>query len=412
MKAATIGQRGICRTCHGAKRMVCSACKGTKESAYHGTDICELCDDDGMTTCGTCKETGLENPTSFEQVVAWYDQGHRDFTVSDLGRPGRTSYIGRSLQGIRLPWARLAGFQFVNVDFTGADLTGANLEKAILSRCVFAGGTTLQRSNLVGAQLDHAKLSGADLEGADLTGANLEAADLKDARLNGANLTGVNLRNLSLERADLRRVTGLKLDANYIAGARFSPGASDLWSTLRRQYTGPMFAFHFLILVCFLAPYVLRTLYWVTVNRAQVVTAEAASQITAKLETSGAADPAYRQAVEIAVSAIKDFKPCLYPTCEEFPIWKLLLGLDRGWLAALPIALIVYNVCRGILTWRVSLLRAEEERSGYSPAHKSYAWLYWLHIIFQVLLIAAVTSLVWHAWEWSNLVVWLPNRPA
>ncbi len=459
MNDEMIADRQPCQTCKGTKRVVCSSCNGTKASAYHGVDVCELCDGRGTTPCQICKGCGFEPPTSLDQVIAWHAKGHTDFRQAFFGPPEK-EYKNLKLRDIKLHYVSLADYKLSGIDFSGSELSGVVFDRATVEHCTFnnahlnfvhAHGTQfiestfekahlayadlteselsrihlreadlhqaklirakLSNATLVKVDLHHAELTGAQLPHANLTDANLSYADLTNADLEGAELTRANLREATLERADLRDVTGIQLDSTYIANARFKPRAGDLWSTLRRQYTGPMFAFHFFVLACFMTPYVLRATYWVFVNRTQTIATEVARQVSGKLEVANAAPggPSRDHTIELLLSAVKNFSPCFSPDCQSMPVWKLLLGLDQGYYAALPITLLLYNICRGILTWRVSLLRAEEERSGYSPTLKAYQWLKWPHRIFQALLVVAIGSMLWHLWSWSGLFVWLPR---
>jgi hypothetical protein len=169
-----------------------------------------------------------------------------------------------------------------------------------------------------------------------------------------------------------------------------------------------MFAIHFFILVCFLIPYGLRTAYWVSVSTTQGLTAEAVNRFEAKLrditaspDLSAASDT---HLVELVLQSLK--KVVLCEGCREVPLWQILLGMDQGLQgAALPIALLLYNLCRALLTWRVSLLRDEEERSGFAPALDEYARLKWLHRTYSVLIMVAGVSLVWHIVNWLTLPI-------
>ena len=84
-------------------------------------------------------------------------------------------------------------------------------------------------------------------------------------------------------------------------------------------------------------------------------------------------------------NSLEGVGPCLRPSCVSIPIWRVLLQLDRGPLAAfLALSLIVYNALRALLTWGVGLMRDEEERSGLTPPWRSIrlrgrlrSWLPW-----------------------------------
>jgi uncharacterized protein YjbI with pentapeptide repeats len=286
--------------------VTCQMCEGKKEAPNPNERSCDHCDGTGKQTCDACSGVGMQTAKSFEEIVAWYKMGHRDFRGSNLHQSGDETFEKLDLNGIRLTNSSLRSFRFENVDFSRGDLSTIDFRKAYLRECNFRqadlGGAKLSEvlagdccfieadlrwadlskvyaggANFSKADLSNAKLMGARLS---LSGApksvrendpNLGCADFTGARLVSTDLSGAEMHNVSLERADLRAVKGLRLDSNLVREARFSSGASDLWSILRRKYTGPMFAFHIFVMICFLAPYALRTEYWVAVNDVQTV---------------------------------------------------------------------------------------------------------------------------------------------
>jgi hypothetical protein len=153
-------------------------------------------------------------------------------------------------------------------------------------------------------------------------------------------------------------------------------------------------------------PYGFQTGYWVVVNKTQAV-AEAADK-KMRADANSSSPPRIEAARTATVPDLRNFKLCPPDSCHQVPIWKLLLGLDRGYFnALLPIALILYNGCRAILTWRVSLLREEEERSGFSPAFASYRWLMAIHWVHRGLVIVAAGALIWHLVIWLRILIWV-----
>jgi hypothetical protein len=125
-------------------------------------------------------------------------------------------------------------------------------------------------------------------------------------------------------------------------------------------------------------------------------------------------------ALERIITELAILQPCRPPSCLETSVWEALLGVDRtrvgvvsatAWANVMvAVFLLLYNLCRAVLTWRVGPLRDEEERSGYSPAYTGqdgYGWLIWLHRAVQVLLVVAVTSFLVHMWHWLNMPVWV-----
>jgi uncharacterized protein YjbI with pentapeptide repeats len=280
-------------------------------------------------------------------------------------------------------------------------------------------GAALMIANLAEADLRAAKLSDANLYGANLTRANLGAAELTRTNLGDAHLVKTNLQHAKLSQAKLERANleeailidalDVRLDANLIRNARFSPYAKDPWSVLRRSYTGSRFALHLLLLLAFVIPYLIRAVTWVGANEAQVMILSTANKLEDFANNIKTDEP--RKSALIHEIASELSKPCLSRNCKETAVWRILTALDREpqyWI--LVMALWLYNLSRGILTWRVSPLREEEERSGYCPRYRrkdGYGWLIPLHKTVQALIWVAVTSVLYHAWDWLSRPVWI-----
>ncbi len=241
----------------------------------------------------------------------------------------------------------------------------------------------------LGENLEAVNLSGLDLRGADLRGANLSSTNLEMTNLVGANL----------QRADLRDVRGLILSRNFVRGAQFDARAKDPWSILRRTYSGPRFMFNLLFLVSL--PDSLR-FFWASVNRAQIYTkavvGDRASMLGLDSET------------------IASYARCLAKQCDPMPVWQLILGIDKGWpFWTLAVALITYNILKAGLTWIVSPMREEEERSGYTADWAGDYWwqgyrlLFWAHQVVRVLFWVAAIAFLYNAWDWLSRTVWIPG---
>jgi hypothetical protein len=278
------------------------------------------------------------------------------------------------------------------VSFLGDDLSGADLGTADLSGAVLAAAD-LTKADLVSANFSKADLYGADLRGASLMAANLRGASLMSADLTGCNLGGFDIGSATIRTADLREadltdVRGLVLDGQSTRGARFSTRAADPWSVLRRQYTGPLMFINLALLVGFLAPYGARALGWWSVHLTQ-----------SKLGIGEAWE-------------------------DTGTLWQLLLGWDRGpWYIVTALVLIVYNVLRAYLTRHLSLLRDEEERSGYAPTWKAtgslwhrfrshtsnYGWAWKVHAYFlRWVFWFAIASFLFHAVPWLFTEIAVP----
>jgi uncharacterized protein YjbI with pentapeptide repeats len=284
---------------------------------------------------------------------------------------------------------RASDIQEANLDNTEAE--GARFQLADLS------SVEMNDAKLAHAKMNNTILAGAKVRKSDFTNASMRSADCRGVDFRGATLTGADLLEANLSAADLRGAKGFFPNSTYIRGAQFSPRARDWWSVLRRSYTGPKLVFNLLFLTAFLLPYLGKGLFWSSVNRGQ-----ATLGTTVMDARSRAQDPE-------AGYLLEQVTPCISSDCTEWPIWQVLIGVDRGpeyWV--LSSLLVLFNVLRGVMTWIVGPIRDEEERSGYSPA-ASYAKLIWMHHFVTGLGVVAVIAFVYHMSEWLRLTIWLPT---
>lgn len=364
---------------------------------------------------------GYEPPTGTHELLARYEAGERYFVGAHLSG---ANLAEKDLRWANFMQASLTGADLSKADLRYADFYGANLSKAKFGEANLSeemyhavhfddadlSEADLTRANLTGAWLYKAKLSKADLSHATCLRTKLLHANLAGANLEGTDLGEAVLEEANLEHADLRDVHGARLNSTFTRNAKFSPYAKDPWSVLRRNYTGPRFVFHLLLLVTFILPYVARTMMWVSVNRSQTAMMQITAHLTKAAADLEAAGNVGSHLLAQAAARLSEIQPCLTAQCRKWLVWQILLGVDRGWSYwTLAGALVLYNVSRGLLTWRVGPLREEEERSGYSPALKEYVWLIWPHRIVTVLLYVAIASFLWHAYNWLSVPVWLPG---
>ena len=398
-----------------------------------------------------------------------------DVSKAHLGPANLTSakLSESNLSGINLDHADLSGATLDSANLSAASLLNAkiqsgNLESANLCAAELSGASLISAS-LIGANLFKANLFGTDLSSANLNNADFSFAVLKKAKLFGAKLENATLESTDLESADLRNASGIRFDNNYVRGARFSPHATDPWSKLRRDYTGPKLAFVMTLTLAAFLPFVAKTLFWVGVSKVERQSLPLATTAIAKTldvlertpephpphlavwtrkardyltkvepwlerhQQSGAEMPVETQDVErvielvvTATDSISSAKQSLAEHNEKLQdaedrlgqaqhlfrvvrpsgkvkqlrVVELLLGLDQGILPALlVIALLLYNIFRGLLTYFVGPLREEEERTGFTPSWKGrngYAWLWWTHRVASVLFWVSVASGIYH----------------
>jgi uncharacterized protein YjbI with pentapeptide repeats len=289
------------------------------------------------------------------------------------------------LRRTRLEYADLTRSRLQHADLFGACLEHAALKFTRLENATLAGAQ-LRNAKLIGANLEEANVNGSTFEFADSTDAHYEHAYLQNAifqdavlqraRLEHSDLSGVcferaNLRNASLNRAklqgarldhaDVRGATGILFDNNPADRLHIEGNAPDPWSTLRREYTGPRFFFHLLLLVAFLLPYAARVLHLSALSEMHDV----AERMVKHVETTPGHEP-WAEALQQWTSR---FRETHEPTLATW----VLLGWTKWWpFFFLTLILILYNWLRWHLTSKVSALRDAEERSKITPSLEDY----------------------------------------
>ncbi len=340
----------------------------------------------------------------------WYaDMSGSEFWCLDLANADLNGLEMRfgSLCDSSLVAAKLNGAKIVNSKLYRVDMTDAVLDQAVLSKsqlmeCVCC------RTKLGSAYLEAVQAAGVDFSGATMTNANLKQASLqravfRGADLSGANMEGARIRDACLDGADLSGVTGLRLDGNSVRGTRFSPHANDPWHLLKRKYSGPWFAVHLLLLVIFVAGYSAKALFWVAVNRLE--------SVAVAVEPSLVDHPVVVNGQGVSDSSARLVRRADLFAVDEWQVWQLLLGLDKGvWAAAIAILLIVYNICRGVITLRVADLREAELHAQLAPRWREYKQLFYAHQYgMRFLVLIALGSFVYHVAPWLFVGVHLPK---
>ncbi len=137
---------------------------------------------------------------NWEEFIAAWDEGRRDFSNVNFSKAGVYSYHEKSIN--------FEEANFTRANFTGADLQGLNLQGANFQKTQLQGasldGTNLQEANLIGANLQNANLQMANLQGAHLRATDFRQADLKAADLQGAHLNVTKLQRADLQEANLQ----------------------------------------------------------------------------------------------------------------------------------------------------------------------------------------------------------------
>lgn len=248
-----------------------------------------------------------------------------------------------------------------------------------------------------GIHLEHANLAYTHLEHANLEYAHLEHADLRLAYLEHANLYAADF-----EGADVRGADGLRFNGNRVVGIRIKGNAPDPWSVLRRQYTGPWFFVHLLLLAIFFAPYFGHALYLTAKSQFQEWSTE---QYNALGERAGDVPGLSEVHAELQRRFREEHE-------QRRAVW-VLLGVHRGFLPIVLAAIVVlYNAGRGFLTLRVSLLRDAEERSHTTPGWDEYKRLHTMHRVASILLLVALAAVAYNTLVWMVTTwIWVPVGP-
>jgi hypothetical protein len=204
--------------------------------------------------------------------------------------------------------------------------------------------------------------------------------------------------------------------------------SSDPWSQLLRTYTGANLVFNLLILAAFFAPFVIKGLGLIVLGYIEVGLLEMMYALNERLpQGTGLRLP-------------KPEEICALLRCREIPVWRVLLGSDTSvWVWMIGIVLLVYNVLRAILTYRVALLRDEQEASGVTPRYNpnfsfqtvrgalreldwrtikfefseiwhAYAPLWWMHQLILIMFMLAIAVLIWRLIEFFSATVYLPAQ--
>ena len=174
-------------------------------------------------------------------------------------------------------------------------------------------------------------------------------------------------------------------------GVAFTSPHNDAWTVLRQSYAGPRVTFLFFTILVFALPYVGRAAMYSAIAPVEQQLAEQAAArkaiLQARLEDGeGEHEREILEEIRRLDMVLAKF--------EKKPVWKVLLKWDRGqaWPTILAGLLILYNIgIYGLIT-RVSALRDEEERSGWTPAWRDYSHLIWVHRVVVILFYVSVVA--------------------
>jgi uncharacterized protein YjbI with pentapeptide repeats len=276
------------------------------------------------------------------------------------------------------------------IRFNRATLTNVQFKTGFLRCAKFGACKEMVKTTFVDLRLIDCDFTGASASQCDFTGATFEGqktrlwkTKLQDCILFGAVFDRVDMFEADLTRADLREATGYQFDDNQARSVILSPDAVDHWSVLRRAYTGSRFVFNLLFLVIFFAPLGFKALFWTQVAHLERSITEAESELRQAAELLIAHNSPGLREVGTILHRVSSRGACLAERCETVSLLRLLLGLKVDlrnkslweqslimFAAAAGPLLILYNIGRATLTFFVTPLRDEEDRSGQTPRWK------------------------------------------
>jgi uncharacterized protein YjbI with pentapeptide repeats len=224
-----------------------------------------------------------------------------------------------------------ADLSYINLQYT--DLQAAHLEK----------------TNLSSTNLAHSLLAATMFTGAYLSHTNLEEAFLKDADFSNVDLQYSNFHNSILydtnfNGADIRNSYGIVFDESKINKTHFDSEPTDPWSRLRKEYSGTKFFIHLILLVTFFLPFIVKIPLLTFISNMTNQSAQLIRPIAVPMQ------PAFLSLIN-------------YPNENTFTVW-IFFGFT--------LVMILYNVLRGYLTYKVGLLRDAEGRSDITPKRREY----------------------------------------
>ena len=160
------------------------------------------------------------------------------------------------------------------------------------------------------------------------------------------------------------------MNSNEAVQLRIEGTASDPWSTLRREYTGPRYLVHLLLTIAFLLPFAISVFHLSAVDEAYRTISTLAAERAGEPIDSAIPRAALRESVEAF-----DRHHVRVPSA------AVLLGWPQGWwFLAMTAVVVAYNAMRVVLTigipryWPggVTALRDAEERSHITPSLEEY----------------------------------------
>ncbi|MFC1476189.1 pentapeptide repeat-containing protein [Candidatus Zixiibacteriota bacterium] len=320
-------------------------------------------------------------------------------------------FFSARLEGADLRGAVLSGSEFQFADLRKANLTGSWLTHANLQNAI------LRKTILRKAKLRFANLSGSDMEGSNLAHANFENAIFGDTSFLGfvkaitsRRQIPAILREANLESSRLIHATGFLLDSNPVKGIRYSPRSLDIWSCMRRKYSGYRLLIHLTLLLAFVSPYILKIGMLTLLSDAQEYSNRMVStNLPDSLGQDTAATSLKERLKDTLAEGLRKALPSEQSGWKKYYAYEILIGLNEGTVhLLLTISVILYNLLRGVLTFRIYELRGEEDRTDISPRKQEYyPTLYVLNLIANVVLSVAICSFLKQFYEVLSTEFWM-----
>lgn len=190
------------------------------------------------------------------------------------------------------------------------------------------------------------------IENTDILKSNLTECSFIDTNINHVNFESSNLAGTKFINTIIKNSTNIAFDGSLLERCRIHKSTKEKWTQLKNNYTGSNFIFNMIFLLAFILPMLIKVVFWSN----------------------------YQKILELTEQSE-------YLNFKEYYMWEIVLGKSSGntLLLMTTISLLLYNLLRAFLTYKVGIASTEEQINGFTPEYHEYAWLYPLHIITKLL---------------------------
>lgn len=269
---------------------------------------------------------------------------------------------------------REVGVSFRNVEFQGSEISSFPLKKSILHKASFSDclfqGIRVTAADLSGAKILRSQIKDSKFADSNFSNSVFDEVFLDKCHFSNCTWKNSETRKLTFIDSEVPSSPRFFVNGEPQNGMRFCPNSSDAWSVLRRSYTGPLFSVWIGATILAFGPLLIEAKFWQLMDEA--------SQLGVPLLSSGAP--------LVSKSELEDHL-----------VISIVSRWASGWFPfVMTMTILGYNAARAVLTWNLSSLRQEEERSGFSPFRWQYEKYWNAHKILRIIAFMALGFLLWN----------------